>query len=90
MLQADAVRVCIATPMADVISIELTTPARSATFGVMDAVARMLEMIHLSQHGQMLRAEAAGVRSAGSSFRVDRVARFPNYHSWKIKAASLR
>jgi hypothetical protein len=58
MLQVDAVPVCIATTMADVISIELTTPARSDTSGATDAVARMLETIHLSQLGQMLRADA--------------------------------
>jgi hypothetical protein len=90
--QADAVPVCTATPMADVISIELTTSARSATSGAMDAVARMLETIHLSQHGQMLRVDAAGAfRSAGSSSRLDRVSRrIASYHSWKVKAASLR
>ena len=58
MLQVDAVPVCIATTMADVISIELTTPARSDTSGATDDVARMLETIHLSQLGQMLRADA--------------------------------
>jgi hypothetical protein len=67
--QADAVPVCTATPMADVISIELTTSARSATSGAMDAVARMLETIHLSQHGQMLRVDAGGERAALQAVR---------------------
>jgi hypothetical protein len=59
--QADAVPVCIATTMADVISIELCSlrakPARSVSSGAMDAVARMSETIHSSQRGPMLRAD---------------------------------
>lgn len=60
--QADAAPVCIATPMADVSSIELCHPratsARSVSSGAMDAVARMFKTIHLSQRGPMLRADA--------------------------------
>jgi len=59
---ADAVPVCIATPMADVSTIEPDQPratsARSASSGAMDAVARMSETIHLSQPGPTLRADA--------------------------------
>src|SRR5262249_10320323 len=59
--QADAVPVCIATPMADVVSTKprhmRVTPARSVLSFAMDGVARMLETIHLSQHGPMLRAD---------------------------------
>jgi hypothetical protein len=39
MLRADAALVCIATPLADARSIELTTSARSGTFGAMGVVA---------------------------------------------------
>ena len=60
--QADVVPVCIATPMADVSSIEpchlRATSARSVSSGAMDAVARMFKTIHLSQRGPMLRADA--------------------------------
>jgi hypothetical protein len=66
---ADAVPVCIATTMADVISIGpghlRATPARLVSSGATDAAARMLETIHLYQHGPMLRADEA--RSAPDS-----------------------
>jgi hypothetical protein len=55
------VPVCIATPMADVSSIEpcnlRATPARSVSSGAMDAVARMFKTIRLSRRGPMLRAD---------------------------------
>jgi len=59
LLQADAVPVCIATPLADASSIELTTSARSATFGAMVAVALMFKTTHLFRRGPTLRADAA-------------------------------
>jgi hypothetical protein len=73
--QADAVPACIATTMADVSSIGpgrmRATPAGLVSSGAMDAVARMLETIHLSQHGPMLRADE--VRSAPDSRRCGHV-----------------
>jgi hypothetical protein len=61
--QADAAPVCIATTMADVISITMeSTPAVSVLSFAMDAAVRMLETIHLSQRGPMLRADAYPVR----------------------------
>ena len=66
-LQADVVPVCIATPTADVISIKpcrmRATPARSVLSFAMGDVARMLETIHLSQRGPMLRADAVVINS---------------------------
>jgi hypothetical protein len=56
------VPICIATPMADVSSIEpchqQATSARSVSSGAKDAVAKMFKTIHLSQRGPMLRADA--------------------------------
>jgi hypothetical protein len=73
-LQADAVPVCIATHMADVISIATghlrATPARSVSSGAMDSVARMSTTIRLSPRGQMLRADALLGRGCVNAFAV--------------------
>ena len=59
--RADAVPVCIATPMASASSIEpchlRARSARSISSGAMDAVAKMFKMIHLSQRGPILGIE---------------------------------
>jgi hypothetical protein len=78
MPQTDAVPVYIATLLVDVSSIEpcllQATSARSASYGAMDAVARMLKTIHSSQHGPMLHADACTPETA--AFGHKRKSRF--------------